>query len=123
MEMQQIRYFLAVCDQGTITQAAQRTYISQPSLTLAIKKLEDEIGGELFTRTHAGCQLTQLGRMVEPKLRKIYKDLQATKAEAIRFTRLNTIPLRIGLMTTIGAQRLCPCLARYQQDFPNIELA
>ena len=122
MEMQQIRYFLAVCDQGSITHAAQLTYVSQPSLTQAIKKLEDEMGGALFTRTHAGCQLTLLGRMVESNLRKIYRDLQATKAEAIRFTRLSTIPLRIGLMTTIGAQRLGPCLAGYQQDFPNIEL-
>lgn len=122
MEMQQIRYFLAVCDQGTITHAAQLTYVSQPSLTQAIKKLEDEMGGALFTRTRSGCQLTPLGRMVESNLRKIYKDLQATKAEAIRFTRLNTIPLRIGLMTTIGAQRLSPCLAWYQQEYPNIEM-
>jgi LysR family hydrogen peroxide-inducible transcriptional activator len=122
VEVQQIRYFLAVCDYGTITHAAKLTYVSQPSLTQAIKKLEDEMGGALFTRAHSGCQLTPLGRMVEPNLRKIYKDLQATKAEAVRFTRLNTIPLRIGLMTTIGAQRLSPCLARYQQDFPNIEL-
>ena len=122
MEMQQIRYFLAVCDQGTITHAAQQTYVSQPSLTQAIKKLEDEIGGELFTRTRSGCQLTPLGRLVEPNLRKIYKDLQSTKAEAIRFNRLNTIPLRIGLMTTIGAQLLSPCLAWYQQEYPNIEL-
>ncbi|WP_432744049.1 LysR family transcriptional regulator [Methylobacter sp. G7] len=122
MEMQQIRYFLAVCDQGTITHAAQLTYVSQPSLTQAIKKLEEEMGGALFTRTRSGCQLTPLGRMVEINLRKIYKDLQATKAEAIRFTRLNTIPLRMGLMTTIGAQRLSPCLAWYQQEYPNIEL-
>lgn len=122
MEMQQIRYFLAVCDQGSITHAAQLTYVSQPSLTQAIKKLEDEMGGALFTRTRSGCQLTPLGRMVESKLRKIYKDLQSTKAEAIRFNRLNTIPLRIGLMTTIGAQRLSPSLAWYQQEYPNIEL-
>jgi DNA-binding transcriptional LysR family regulator len=122
MEMQQIRYFLAVCDQGSITHAAQLTYVSQPSLTQAIKKLEDEMGGALFTRTRSGCQLTPLGRMVESNLRKIYRDLQAAKAEAIRFTRLNTIPLRIGLMTTIGAQRLSPCLAKYQQEYPNIEL-
>lgn len=122
MEMQQIRYFLAVCDQGSITHAAQLTYVSQPSLTQAIKKLEDEMGGALFTRTRSGCQLTPLGRMVESKLRKIYKELQATKAEAIRFTRLNTIPLRIGLMTTIGAQRLSPGLVWYQQEYPNIEL-
>ncbi|TAK64321.1 LysR family transcriptional regulator [Methylobacter sp.] len=122
MEMQQIRYFLAVCDQGSITHAAQLTYVSQPSLTQAIKKLEDEMGGALFTRTRSGCQLTPLGRMVESNLRKIYRDLQTTKADAIRFTRLNTIPLRIGLMTTIGAQRLSPCLAKYQQEYPNIEL-
>jgi DNA-binding transcriptional LysR family regulator len=122
MEMQQIRYFLAVCDQGSITHAAQLTYVSQPSLTQAIKKLEDEMGGALFTRTRSGCQLTPLGRMVEANLRKIYRELQATKAEAIRFTRLNTIPLRIGLMTMIGAQRLSPYLARYQQEYPNIEL-
>src|SRR5664279_2706059 len=122
MEMQQIRYFLAVCDQGSITHAAQLTYVSQPSLTQAIKKLEEEMGGTLFTRTHSGCQLTPLGRMVESNLRKIYRDLQATKAGAVRFTRLNTIPLRVGLMTTIGAQRLSPCLAGFQQDFPNIEL-
>jgi DNA-binding transcriptional LysR family regulator len=122
MEMQQIRYFLAVCDQGSITHAARLTYVSQPSLTQSIKKLEDEMGGELFTRTRSGCELTPLGRMVEAKLRKVYKDLQSTKAEAIRFTRLNTVPLRIGMMTTIGAQRLGPCLAWYQQEYPNIEL-
>jgi LysR family hydrogen peroxide-inducible transcriptional activator len=122
MEIQQIRYFLAVCDQGSITHAAQLTYVSQPSLTQAIKKLEEEMGGALFIRTRSGCQLTPLGRMVEVNLRKIYKELQATKAEAIRFTRLNTIPLRIGIMTTIGARRLSPCLAWYQQEYPNIEL-
>lgn len=122
MEMQQIRYFLAVCDQGSITQAAQLAYVSQPSLTQAIKKLEDEMGGALFTRTRSGCELTPLGRMVEAKLRKIYKELQAAKAEAIRFNRLNTVPLRIGLMSTIGARRLSPCLVWYQQEYPNIEL-
>ncbi len=122
MEIQQIRYFLAVCDQGSITHAAQLTYVSQPSLTQAIKKLEEEMGGALFIRSRSGCQLTPLGRMVEANLRKIYKELQATKAEAIRFTRLNTIPLRIGIMATIGARRLSPCLAWYQQEYPNIEL-
>ncbi len=122
MEMHQIRYFLAVCDHGSFTRAAQFSYISQPSLTQAIKKLEDELGGELFTRERSGCLLTSLGRMVEPNFRKIYKEAAVTKADAIRFTRLNNIPLRIGLMETIGAQRLSPIFAHYQQEFPNIEL-
>jgi LysR family transcriptional regulator, hydrogen peroxide-inducible genes activator len=121
MEMHQIRYFLAVCDHGSFTRAAQFSYISQPSLTQAIKKLEDELGGELFTRDRSGCLLTSLGRLVEPNFRKIYKETVTTKADAIRFTQLNNIPLRIGLMATIGAQRLGPVFAHYQQEFPNIE--
>jgi LysR family hydrogen peroxide-inducible transcriptional activator len=122
MEMHQIRYFLAVCDHGSFTRAAQFTYVAQPSLTQAIKKLEDELGGELFIRDRSGCLLTDLGRLVEPNLRKIFKDTLTTKADAIRFTRLNNIPLRVGLMTTIGAQRLSAFFARYQQEYPNIEL-
>jgi len=122
MEMHQIRYFLAVCDHNSFTRAAQFAYVSQPSLTQAIKKLEDELGGELFLRDRSGCQLTALGRLVEPNLLKIFKETLATKAEAIRFTRLNNIPLRIGLMTTIGAQRLSPFFARYQHEYPHIEL-
>lgn len=120
--MHQIRYFLAVCDKGAFTRAAQYVYVSQPSLTQAIKKLEEELGGELFKRDRSGCQLTSLGRLVEPKLRQIFQETQTIKAEAIRFNRLNTVPLKIGLMATIGAQRLSPFLATYQQDFPQIEM-
>ncbi len=122
METHQIRYFLAVCDQGNFTRAAQLTFVSQPSLTQAIKKLEDELGGALFTRDRTGCVLTPLGQVVEPRLRRIYNDLLHTKTEAVRFIRLKKIPVRIGLMKTIGAQKLSPCLAQYQQEHPHVEL-
>lgn len=122
MEMQQIRYFLAVCDKGSFTRAAQSSYVAQPSLTQAIKKLEDELGGELFSRERSGCRLTSLGRLVEPTLRQIFREAQAVKAEAIRFSRLNTVPLRIGVMTTIAARHLSPLFAAFQQEHPHLEL-
>jgi len=122
MEFHQIRYFLAVCGHGSFTRAAEFSYVSQPSLTHAIKKLEMELGGELFIRERSGCLLTPLGHMVKPNFRKILQNTLVTKADAIRFTRLNTVPLRVGIMTTVGAQRLNPCFARYLQDYPNIEL-
>ncbi len=122
MEMHQIRYFLAVCEKSNFTQAAQLTYVSQPSLTQAIKKLEQELGGELFVRHRSGCELTALGRLVEPNLRHLYQEALSTKAKAIRFTRLKKYPLRIGLMTTIGAQRLSPFFARFQNDHQTTEL-
>ena len=122
MEMHQIRYFLAVCDKGTFTRAAQSAFVAQPSLTQAIKKLEEELGGELFIRERSGCKLTALGRLIEPNLREIFLETQAIKAEAIRFNRLNTVPLRIGMMLTIGSQHLSPVFADFQQDYPRIEL-
>ncbi|WP_347985981.1 LysR family transcriptional regulator [Methylomonas sp. AM2-LC] len=122
MEMQQIRYFLAVCDKKTFTRAAQSAFVAQPSLTQAIKKLEEELGGELFSRERSGCRLTALGRLIEPSLREIFRSAQSIKAEAIRFKRLNTVPVRIGVMTTIAAQHLSPFFVDFQQDNPHIEL-
>ncbi|MFH3972590.1 LysR family transcriptional regulator, partial [Acinetobacter baumannii] len=74
MEMNQIRYFLAVCEHRNFTHAASASNVSQPSLTTAIKKLEDELGGELFVRDRAGCRLTALGKLMQPRLRKSHDE-------------------------------------------------
>src|ERR1700756_1300383 len=50
MEMHQIRYFLALCEELNFTKAAERCHVAQPSLTRAIKQLEEELGGALFRR-------------------------------------------------------------------------
>ena len=60
--------------------------------------------------------------MVEPTLRQIHREAQAIKAEAIRFNRLLTVPLRIGVMITIAAQHLSPFFADFQQECPHVEL-
>jgi LysR family hydrogen peroxide-inducible transcriptional activator len=122
MEMHQIRYFLSVCETGNFTRAAHSACVSQPSLTQAIQKLEEELGGKLFQRDRGGCRLTELGRLVEPNLRRIHEHTVSLKSEAVRFTRLKKVPLRIGLMTTIGARRLAPLLARFQKEHPLVEV-
>jgi DNA-binding transcriptional LysR family regulator len=70
MEMNEIRYFLALCDEKHFTRAAARCGVSQPSLTTAIKKLEQELGGPLFDRKR-GAELTELGLTVQPFLQRI----------------------------------------------------
>jgi len=70
MQMQQVRYFLALCEELNFTRAARRCGVSQPSLTTAISALEGELGGALFDRKPS-IVLTGLGRVVRPYLDEI----------------------------------------------------
>jgi len=65
MQMQQIRYFLALCEERSFTRAAKRCGVSQPSLTNAIIRLEQKLGGALFQRKPL-VSLTVLGHAVHP---------------------------------------------------------
>jgi LysR family transcriptional regulator, hydrogen peroxide-inducible genes activator len=60
METQHVRYFLAICDELSLTHAAQKCGIKQPSLSEAIKRIEQAIGGDLFVRS-SPVRLTNLG--------------------------------------------------------------
>jgi hypothetical protein len=70
MELHQVRYFLAVCKEKSFTRAAKHCGVSQPSLSDAIKRLEQELGGQLFHRSRVNCLLSELGQEVWPHLCK-----------------------------------------------------
>jgi DNA-binding transcriptional LysR family regulator len=73
MQMHQIRYFLALCEERNFTRAARICSVSQPSLTNGVKALEHELGGDLFTR-RPRIDLTPLGSAVRPRLLRIVHD-------------------------------------------------
>jgi LysR family hydrogen peroxide-inducible transcriptional activator len=83
MQMHQIRYFLALCEELSFTRAARRSGVSQPSLTNAIIALERELGGALFQRKPL-IALTALGHAIQPYLSTIAQNadhaLQAAQA-------------------------------------------
>lgn len=122
MEMNQIRYFLAVCEHRNFTHASRASNVSQPSLTTAIKKLEDELGGALFLRDRAGCRLTPLGKLVRPRLEKVQRETRDAKAEAIRHTRLERIPISVGIGETIGQARISQAVERFRHNLPESEI-
>ena len=122
MEMNQIRYFLAVCQHRNFTHAASASNVSQPSLTTAIKKLEHELGGDLFVRDRAGCRLTALGKLMQPRLQKAHDETQAAKAEAVRHTRLERVPISVGVGETIGHNRISAAVERFRTRLPQAEI-
>ena len=61
MTLQQLKYALTIADCGSMNEAAKQLFISQPSLSLAVKELEKEIGTRLFKRSNRGVSVTQEG--------------------------------------------------------------
>ena len=122
MEMQQIRYFLAVCSQRNFTRASKLCRVSQPSLTRAIKLLEKEFGGPMFRRDRANSPLTELGEIVRPHLQGIWEHSHSAKAHAHEFNSVTSSRLRLGIMYTIAPTLLTNLLKRARSRHATISL-
>src|SRR5215510_2077465 len=98
METNQVRYFLALCEEKNFTRAARRCGVSQPSVSNAIKRLEEEIGGDLFHRTKNGTKLSPLG---VPSI--TYQNNINECADAVRHEAAH-IPTADMLLTSVRAK-------------------
>jgi hypothetical protein len=85
MQMNQVRYFLALCEELNFTRAAKRCGVSQPSLTNAIKRLEQTLCGPLFKRDRKNVELTELGRAVRPYLTQLDQSAYKAKRKSEQF--------------------------------------
>jgi len=122
MELHEIRYFLTLSKTLNFTKAAEMCNVSQPALTRAIQKMEDELGGLLFSRERNNTHLTELGRMLVPNLSEVLTRTQAAKETAQRFLRLDSAHLKLGVMCTIGPVRFVSFLSCFRADNPGIEI-
>src|SRR3569833_1482091 len=123
MEMHQIRYFLAVCNTLNFTRAAEQCNGTQPALTRAIQKLEEELGGLLFRRERKLTHLTDLCNLVRPQLETILRQSEQARSTAQSFLQLRDAPLRLGVMCTIGPVRFVSFLSRFGADHPGVEVS
>ena len=122
MEIQQARYFVALCETLNFTRAAERCNVTQPSLTRAIRLLEDELGGPLFNRERNRTHLTELGRLVEPHVREVVSQALSARARARAFLQLRRARLRLGVTRGLPLSPLEAVLERYAAAYPETEL-
>ncbi len=123
MEMSQIRYVLAAAKSLNFTKAAADCNVSQPALTKAVKALEVELGTPLFHREGRRVLLSDFGRTMLPHLQQILEEAQLARTLADNFRLLNQVPVRIGVMSTVGHVRLSRFLGRFQQEHEGVEVA
>jgi DNA-binding transcriptional LysR family regulator len=123
MEMHQVRYFLTAANSLSFTRAAEACNVSQPALTTAIKKLEARLGTPLFYREGKQIALTEFGRRMQPCLGQILEQAKAAESIAKDFRLLNQVPIRLGVMSSIGPIRIASLLADFQRQSPGVEVA
>ena len=122
METHQLRYFLAVAQTGRFTTAARACNVSQPSLSIQIAKLEDELGGPLFERTRKGGKLTARGETFLPRAKAILEQMESAREDAKALSGLTLGKVSLGCMPTTGAHLLPPILTTFRKGHPKIQV-
>ena len=122
MEFNQVRYFLTLAGTLNFTRAAEACNVTQPALTRAIQKLEEELGGLLFYRERNLTQLTELGQLMLPLLEQASAAAQSAREQAQAFKRRDNAPLRLGLDYSIAAAMLTPVLGELAARVKGFEL-
>jgi LysR family hydrogen peroxide-inducible transcriptional activator len=118
MDVHQIRYFVAVAEAGSFTRAAGLAFVTQPTLSSGIAKLEAELGARLFERQARGARLSPEGHRFLPRARAILREIEGARAE-FRGPRRRA-RLRLGILATIPLERTASLLTRLAEQAPDI---
>jgi DNA-binding transcriptional LysR family regulator len=122
VQIQQLRYFLAVAEVRHFTRAASRLRVAQPSLSKQISALESSLGTPLFSRARGNVTLTPAGEALLPLARRILADVDTAHREVQDLTGLRRGRIRIGATPSLLGSLLADALARFHTEFPGIEM-
>jgi len=122
MELHQLRYFVTVVRDGTFTKAAERLYITQPSLSEQIRKLETELGSPLFQRLGRKLALTSAGESFLPHAEKVMFEVEQARARVQEVNGLRRGRLSIGVLPSAAARLLPKFLAEFRHRHPGVEV-
>jgi LysR family transcriptional activator of glutamate synthase operon len=122
MDLRQLKYLVALADEGNFTRAAAREHIAQPALSQQIRRLERELGLTLVERTTRRVALTDAGRRLVARARSILVDVEAAQAEMQSLRGAFTGRVSVGAMHTMGPIDVSLVLAVFHQRHPGVEL-
>lgn len=114
--------FYTVANNGSISKAAENLYITQPAVTLQIKKLEEQLGISLFTRTKHGVKLTEEGQVLYDYVKKGIESIINGENALTNLKNLDSGIIRIGASTTVCRHVVMPYLEIFHEKYPNIEI-
>jgi DNA-binding transcriptional LysR family regulator len=122
VELRQLEYFAAVARHRHFTRAAESLYVTQPALSQQVRRLEAELGLQLFRRTSKGVELTAAGEDLLAHAERILAEVAQTRADMDRHTGISRGVVRVAA-TAADAPRLPAALAAFHHEHPHIQIA
>lgn len=118
MDLYQIRYFLTIADVGNFTKAAEQLFVSQPSLSAGIKKLEKELDATLFERGGRTVLLTPAGHLFQERARAIVAEYQSVRQDLQQLKDKPT--LRIATLHSIRGNSIAELISKFHKQYPSV---
>ena len=122
MELRQLRYFVAIADEGSFTHAAERLWITQPGLSTQIRRLEAELGVQLFERHARGVNLTSAGRLFLDRARVALSAVEVAGSTGRDLESGIAGTLKLGLATPMRWRSTSRMLEQFAQERDAFEL-
>lgn len=122
MRLEQLRYIVEIADTGSFTAASERLFIAQPSISQAVKTLEEELHMTIFKRYRTGTIPTQEGRHILEHARNILNDIAEIEKISQREYRQLSANIAIGSIPTLSSLLLPAVISSYKEVFPNVNI-
>lgn len=122
MELQQLKYFRAVAEERSFTRAAKRLFVTQPNVSIQIRKLEQELGTRLFHRAHGAVTLSPAGELLDECARSVLSALADTTARIRALEEEPAPSLRIGYLPSLGGIVVPAIVVHIRNAAPGIPL-
>jgi len=122
MDTQSLEAFVAVARQGSFSAAAEHLHLTQPAVSKRIASLEQRLGQRLFDRISRQPRLTEAGRALLPRARRILLDMADAHRALDRLQDTVAGTLHLGISHHLGLHRLPPVLASYTRRHPQVKL-
>src|SRR5688572_2475476 len=120
MDLRQLRYALAVVDEGTFTAAATACFVAQPSLSHAVAALERELGVTLFDRLGRRVALTAAGAAFVPAAREALRAVESVRAEVDAVAGVVAGHLALVALPTLAVDPVTPLVGRFRRAHPGV---
>jgi len=122
MTLNQLKYLVTINECGNITLASKKLNLSQPSLTMQIKKLEDELGVKIFNRKNKPFVITELGQKIISQAKKVLLEEKKINDIINQDKEIFTGKLKIGITSSLVSSISDIIISSFEKKFKNVEL-